>query len=107
MYQNWSLKAGGLLIQVVSNTGLTVVALGRHAQSTQAYLGRNFFGSSFPKRQILDSSKLKEFALDNSMEMADSSPKGQKTLWETEKLLVTSNFSFSHSVLKNICTADT
>ena len=32
--------------------------------------------------------------------MADSYPNGQKTLWEKEKLLVTSNFSFSHSVFK-------
>ena len=32
--------------------------------------------------------------------MAESSPKGHKTLWEKEKLLVTSNFSFSHSVFK-------
>ena len=28
--------------------------------------------------------------------------KGQKTLWEKEKLLVTSNFSFSHSVFKRL-----
>ena len=32
--------------------------------------------------------------------MAESSPKGQKTLEEKEKLLVTSNFSFSCSVFK-------
>ena len=31
------------------------------------------------------------------MKTAKSSPKGQKTLREKEKLLVTSNFSFSHS----------
>ena len=30
--------------------------------------------------------------------MAENSPKDKKTLWEKEKLLVTSNFSFSHSV---------
>ena len=32
--------------------------------------------------------------------MAESSPNRWKTLWEKEKLLVTSNFSFSHSVFK-------
>ena len=58
----------------------------------------------FPIRQILDSSKLKEFANDN-FEFDESSPKWLKTLWEKEKLLVTSNFSFSHSVFKT-CTAD-
>ena len=34
--------------------------------------------------------------------MAESYPKGQKTLWEKEKLLVSSNFSFSHSVFKRL-----
>ena len=34
--------------------------------------------------------------------MAESYPNGQKTLWEKEKLLVTSNFSFSHSVFKRL-----
>ena len=34
--------------------------------------------------------------------MAESSPKGKKTLWEKEKLLVLSNFSFSHSVFKRL-----
>ena len=32
--------------------------------------------------------------------MAENSQKGRKTLREKEKLLVTSNFSFSYSVLK-------
>ena len=34
--------------------------------------------------------------------MAESYPHGWKTLWEKEKLLVTSNFSFSHSVFKRL-----
>ena len=34
--------------------------------------------------------------------MAASYPNGSKTLWEKEKLLVTSNFSFSHSVFKRL-----
>ena len=38
----------------------------------------------------------------NLMKMAESSPNGLKTLWEKEKLLVTSNFSFSHSVFKGV-----
>ena len=29
----------------------------------------------------------------NLMKIAESSPKGYKTLWEKEKLLITSNFS--------------
>ena len=43
------------------------------------------------------------------MKIAESSPKGFKkkkkkkeTLWENEKLLVTSNLSFSHSVFKRL-----
>ena len=34
--------------------------------------------------------------------MAGISPNGYKTLWETEKLLATSNSSFSHSVFKRL-----
>ena len=34
--------------------------------------------------------------------MEESYPKRQKTLWEKEKLLITSNFSFSHSVFKRL-----
>ena len=34
--------------------------------------------------------------------MAENYPKGLKTLWEKEKLLVTSNFSISHSVFKRL-----
>ena len=34
--------------------------------------------------------------------MTESSPKGSKTLQEKKKLLVMSNFSFSHSVFKRL-----
>ena len=40
--------------------------------------------------------------ISNSMNMTGSSLKGKKTLWEKEKLLVMSNFSFSHSVFKRL-----
>ena len=36
------------------------------------------------------------------MKMAESFPNWKKTLWEKEKLLVTSNFSFSRSVFKRL-----
>ena len=36
------------------------------------------------------------------MKMAESSHKGYKTLREKEKLLIMSNFSFSHSVFKKL-----
>ena len=35
--------------------------------------------------------------------MEESYPNRKKTLWEKEKLLVMSNFSFSHSVFKKAC----
>ena len=56
----------------------------------------------FPKRQILDSSKLKEF-VDDNFELNENGRKFSKLVENTvekEKLLVTSNFSFSHSVFK-------
>ena len=34
--------------------------------------------------------------------MAESYSNGQKTLWEMEKLLIMSNFSFFHSVFKRL-----
>ena len=34
--------------------------------------------------------------------MAESSQKAYRILWEEEKLLVTSNFSFSHIVFKRV-----
>ena len=40
--------------------------------------------------------------ISNLMKMAENFPKGLKTLWEKEKLLVTSNFSFSRSVFKRL-----
>ena len=38
----------------------------------------------------------------NLIKMAEIYPNGKKTLWEKEKLLATSNFSFSHSVFKRL-----
>ena len=54
--------------------------------------------------KILDSSNLKEFADDIFIfdEMAKRSTKKLKTLSEKEKVLVTSDFSFSHSVFKRL-----
>ena len=51
---------------------------------------------------MLDSSTLKEFADDNFTfdRMEQSSPTGCKILWKNEKLLATSNFSFSRSVFE-------
>ena len=60
--------------------------------------------NSLPLNKILDLSKLKEFAVDN-FEFNENGRKFSnrlKTLWEKEKLLVTSNFSFSHCVFKRL-----
>ena len=40
--------------------------------------------------------------ISNLMKMAEPLSKGLKTLWEKEELLVTSNFSFSHSVFNRL-----
>ena len=64
----------------------------------------NISSQPFPKQRILDPSKLKSLqtTIPNLTKMADSFPDGKKTLWEKEKLLVTSNFFFSHCVLKRL-----
>ena len=56
------------------------------------------------RRQVFDSSKLKKFADDNFKFDKNGRKLSNrvKTLWEKEKLLVTSNFSFSHSVFKRL-----
>ena len=40
--------------------------------------------------------------MSNLTKMAEIYPNGLKTLWEKEKLLVSSNFSFSHSVFERL-----
>ena len=62
------------------------------------------FVKSFPKRQIPDCSKLKEFADDNFKFDGNGAKfsKRLETLWEKEKLLVTSNFFFCHNVFKRL-----
>ena len=57
-----------------------------------------------PKRQILHSSKLKEFAGGN-FKFDESGRKFSRPVENTgekEKLLIMSNFSFSHSVFKRL-----
>ena len=57
---------------------------------------------NFPKRQILDSSEVEEFA-DGNFKFHENAKMYAKKVENTvgkEKLLLTSNFPFSHSVLK-------
>ena len=59
----------------------------------------------FVNKRNLGSSKLKDFADDNFrfVENGKKAPlTGGKTLGEKEKVLVTSNFSFCHSVFKRL-----
>ena len=58
----------------------------------------------FPNDKHLDSSKLKEFADDNLKfdKIGRKLSKRVENMWEKEKLLVTSNFSFSHTVFKDM-----
>ena len=59
----------------------------------------------FPKRQILDCSKMKAFLYDNFYFLINGrklSKKGKKTLWEKEKLLGTSDFSLFNTVFKRL-----
>ena len=66
--------------------------------------GKEFY--SLPNNKILDMPKLNAFEDDKSTATQNMNFfffffwKGQKTLWDKEKKLVTSIFSFSHNVLK-------
>ena len=55
----------------------------------------------FSRQQMLDSSKLKEFADDN-FKFDGILSNWLENHWEKEKLLVTSNFSFPHSVFTRL-----
>ena len=59
---------------------------------------------SFPKRQILEPSKLKEFAADNFKfdENGRKFSKWVKNTGKKEKLLIMSSFSFSYSVFTRL-----
>ena len=52
--------------------------------------------------QILPNCKSLQTTISNLMTVAESYPNGKLTLREKEKLLITSNFSFSHSVFKTL-----
>ena len=61
--------------------------------------------NSLPNDKILDCSKLKTFA-DDKIYVTEKVKfvlgTIKKTLWEKEKMLVTSIFSFSHNVFKSL-----
>ena len=59
--------------------------------------------NSIPTDKIVGQSKLKAFA-DGKINMTLKLKGGgfQETLWEKEKIMVTSIFSFSHNVLKRL-----
>ena len=52
--------------------------------------------------KLFQTSKNLQTTISNLTKMAEIYPNGRKTLWEKEKLLVTSNFSFAHSVFKRL-----
>ena len=64
------------------------------------FLNAMIYIQPFPKRQILDSSKLKEFA-ENNFKFEEHGRNFSRRL-EKEKLLVSSIFSFSHSVFERL-----
>ena len=60
--------------------------------------------NSFPddKFHMLPNWKSLQTTISTLMKLAENSPNLKKTLWEKEKLLIMSNFSFSHSVFKKL-----
>ena len=70
---------------------------------TQTAVSHKCF-NPFPnnKFETLPNRKTLQMTILTLLNKAESSPNGLKTLWEKEKLLVTSNFSFSHSVFKRL-----
>ena len=89
--QNWQLLSGAFFLP--NNIILTVTRLKTCEDD-----------NPFPNDNILDWSKLKEFADTNFKfdENGRKFSKGWKTMKEKKKLLVTSHFSFSRSVFRRL-----
>ena len=70
---------------------------------TSFWNDQNVF-SPFPndKFQTLPNQRSLKTTILSLMKIAKSYPKGLKSLWENEKLLVLSNFSFSHRVFQRL-----
>ena len=60
------------------------------------------WANPFPNDKLLTSLNSRSLQMITLINMAESSTNGQKTLWEKEKLLVKSNFCFSHSFFKRL-----
>ena len=59
------------------------------------------------KIRLFQIGKSLQTTISSLTKMVESSPKGQKTLLEMEKLLVTSNFLLFSQCFQKTCTADT
>ena len=59
-------------------------------------------GTRLTNFRLFQTENILQTTISNLMKMAERSQNRSKTLWEKEKLLVTSNFSFSHSVFKRL-----
>ena len=68
--------------------------------SVQSIIGQNNEFWTLPNCKSLKTT------IANLIKMTESSPKGLKTLWQKEKLLVTSNFSFFHKCFQKTFPAD-
>ena len=79
-----------------------IVGKGENVTSIFSFSHNVFNPFSNEKFKTFPNSKSLQRTVQNLMKMAESSPNGCKTLWEKEKLLVMSNFFFSHSVFKRL-----
>ena len=79
--------------------GLEVFSIRTSPSTTKTFLFNPLPDDKF---EALPNWKSLQIAISNLTKMVESYPSGKKTLWEKEKLLVTSNFSFSHSVFKSL-----
>ena len=98
-------RLGNIAVYVTFN----IYSVWNRSKQSRLWLNRGYCSlyslviNSLPNNKILDQSEFKAFADDKIILFSrnwNSFREEWKTLWEKEKMLVTSIFSFSHNVFK-------
>ena len=99
------LKAG-LTLMKLYETVLGLSNLGEFREDSSLCCSNEFFYLTLYQKTNFRLSQILQTTISTLMKTAESSPNRKKTLWEKDKLLVTSNFSFFPQCFQKTYTAD-
>ena len=92
-------------VDIVTSDDIKFYYTGKFQDFTARYIIKAFANyitlrfKPFPKKSEV---KRLQTTISNLLKLAESSPKGWKTLGKREQLLIMSNFSFSHNLFKRL-----